>query len=42
MELCCATLEKLTKGQYDGPPIGTDKEILLQVAKAVEYLADTA
>ena len=40
MELCRATLEQLIKGQYDGPPIGTDKEILLLVAKAVEYLAD--
>ena len=40
MELCCATLDQLIKKQYDGPFIGTDKEILLQVAKAVEYLAD--
>jgi serine/threonine protein kinase len=40
MELCRATLEQLIKGEYDGPVIGTDKEILLQVAKAVEYLAD--
>ena len=38
MELCSATLDQLIKGQYKGPPVGTDKDILKQIARAVDYL----
>ena len=40
IELWVATLEQLIKGDYSGPPVGSDKEILLQIARAVNYLSD--
>jgi serine/threonine-protein kinase/endoribonuclease IRE1 len=40
MELWVATLEQLINGDYSGPPVGSDKEILLQIARAVNYLSD--
>ena len=40
IELWAATLEQLIKGDYSGPPVGSDKEILLQIARAVNYLSD--
>jgi len=38
MELCSATLDQLIKGQYKGLPVGTDKDIMKQIARAVDYL----
>jgi serine/threonine-protein kinase/endoribonuclease IRE1 len=38
MEFCRATLDQLIKGQYEGPSVGTDKDVLKQIARAVDYL----
>ena len=40
MELCNTTLGKFIRGKYDGKPIGSDKEILFQIARGTEYLTE--
>ena len=38
MELCAAKIRDLVKGDYAGPSVGNVKEILIQIARAVDYL----
>jgi serine/threonine protein kinase len=38
MELCAGKLRDLVEGNYKGPPVGSGKEILIQIARAVHYL----
>ena len=40
MELCNTTLGKFIRGKYEGPPVGSDKEILFQIARGTEYLTE--
>ena len=39
MEPWLETLDHLIHNTYTGPPVGSDKEILHQIAEAVDYLS---
>jgi serine/threonine-protein kinase/endoribonuclease IRE1 len=38
MELCNTSLGQFIRGKYEGPPVGSDKKILFQIARGIEYL----
>ena len=38
MELCAGTLYDVIEGEYGGPPIGSKREVLHQIASGLEYL----
>ena len=38
MELCAGTLYDVIKGVYEGPPIGSRREVLRQIALGLKYL----
>jgi serine/threonine-protein kinase/endoribonuclease IRE1 len=40
MELCNTTLGHFIKGKYEGQPVGSEKEILFQIARGIEYLTE--
>ena len=38
MELCAGSLYDVIRGEYKGPPIGSRREVLRQIASGLEYL----
>ena len=38
MELCAGSLYDVIRGEYEGPPIGSRREVLRQIASGLEYL----
>ena len=38
MELCAGTLYDVIVGEYEGRPIGSRRQVLRQIASALEYL----